>query len=238
MKVLVIEDNDRLAERIKALLNRLHIVTVTHDGETGLHRALTNEYGLIILDLGLPGMSGHEVCKSIREHDVQTPILILTATEDVLSRVQLLNSGADDYLTKPFSSAELTARVAALIRRQARPMAAETLMVHDLELNRSRREVRRAGKEITLRRKEYDILEYLVTNRGRAVSRDMIINHAWHDNADGWNNTVDVHIKHLRDKIDKPFKQQLIKTAYGYGYMVDDAVQSNQKEKHHAKDNS
>lgn len=223
MKVLIIEDNIRLTERIKTLLGRMYIVDTAFTGENGLSQALSGEHNVIILDLGLPDMSGLDVCQSLRRQGVNSPILILTATDDVLSRVQLLNHGADDYVLKPFSGAELMARIAALSRRQARTPMPAVLMVQDLEINTARREVRRSGQAISLRRKEFDILEYLVSNRGRAVSRDMILNHAWQDGVNSWNNTVDVHIKHLRDKVDRPFKQALIKTAYGIGYMVDDS---------------
>lgn len=223
MKVLVIEDNVRLAERIKTMLGKMYIITLAHTGEDGLDFGLYDDFKLIVLDLGLPDITGLEVCKALRRQGVGSPILVLTATDDVLSRVQLLNAGADDYLTKPFNSAEFSARVAALVRRQSRALVDDTMLVHDLEVNTSSREVKRAGVPIRLRRKEFDILAYLVSNRGRAVSREMILNHAWHDGVQSWNNTVDVHIKHLRDKIDRPFKHPLIKTAYGIGYMIDEA---------------
>lgn len=226
MKVLVIEDNIRLTDRIKKVLEKAYIVAVSFNGEDGLNLALKEDYGVIILDLGLPDIPGLEVCKALRANDVDVPILILTAVDDVSSKVQLLSSGADDYLTKPFSGAELEARVAALARRQPRQMIADTLLVQDLEINTARREVRRSGIQISLRRKEFDILEYLVSNRGRAMSREMILDHAWQDGVSSWNNTVDVHIKHLRDKVDRPFRQPLIKTAYGIGYMVEDSPNS------------
>lgn len=222
MKVLIIEDNVRLAERIKFNLSKRYIVDIAHTGEAGTQQALNAEYNVIILDLSLPDTNGLEVCRDLRSQNLTTPILIVTATDDSNSKVLLLQSGADDYLTKPFNSDELSARVAALIRRQAQPIMTDVMVVNDLELDVNKRQVRRSGVLIKLRRKEFDILEYLVTNRGRAMSRDMIINHAWSEGSVGWNNTVDVHIKHLRDKIDKPFPSQLIKTAYGIGYMVDD----------------
>lgn len=223
MKVLVIEDNARLAERIKTNLGKLYIVDIVHTGETGITQALTGEYNVIILDLNLPDMHGLTVCKQLRKELIATPILVVTAFDQTKSKIELLQSGADDYLTKPFNGEELNARVAALIRRQSQPVLTNVMMVNDLELDVSKRQVRRSGVLIPLRRKEFDILEYLVSNRGRAMSRDMIINHAWVDGTAGWNNTVDVHIKHLRDKVDRPFSSALIKTAYGIGYMIDDA---------------
>lgn len=232
MKILIIEDNARLAERIKNVLGKIFIVDIALTGEDGLNKVLSQEYNVIILDLALPDTSGLDICKSLRNQGVTTPILILTAVDTTRSRVQLLDNGADDYLTKPFEGSELNARIAVLIRRQARPSINDVMLVRDLEVDIQRRQVRRSGVLIPLRRKEFDILEYLVCNRGRAVSREMIINHAWQDGTDSWNNTVDVHIKHLRDKVDRPFPSPLIKTAYGIGYMVDDTSQHNSGVEH------
>lgn len=229
MKVLIIEDNARLAERVKSVLDKLYIVDIALTGEEGFNIALSVEYNVIILDLTLPDTHGLKVCQNLRNQEVATPILVLTAIDDTKSRVQLLECGADDYLTKPFESTELNARVAALIRRQPQPSLNDVMLVRDLEVDLGRRQVRRSGVLIPLRRKEFDILEYLVCNRGRAVSRQMIMNHAWQDGTDNWNNTVDVHIKHLRDKVDRPFHSPLIKTAYGIGYMVDDTMQNNEE---------
>jgi two-component system OmpR family response regulator len=221
MKLLVIEDNPRLAERIKERLSKRHLVDVTNTGEDGLQRVRIGNYAVIILDLGLPDLHGSVVCKKIRKSGVHTPILILTGVDDVKSRVELLNSGADDYLSKPFNSEELAARVAALGRRQERQYASSTLKIHDLVLDTQQRTVERAGTPISLRRKEFDILEYLVNNKGRVLTREMILNHAWDSSKNSWSSTVDVHIKHLRDKIDRPFDYPLIKTAYGVGYRID-----------------
>lgn len=221
MKLLVIEDNPRLAERIKDRLSRRHLVDIVNTGEEGLQRARSGGYNVIVLDLGLPDIHGSIVCKKIRKARVHTPILILTGVDDVKSRVDLLNSGADDYLSKPFNSEELVARVAALGRRQEREYAATTLTLHDLILDTHQRTVERAGVPISLRRKEFDILEYLVNNKGRVLTREMILNHAWDSSKNSWSSTVDVHIKHLRDKIDRPFDYHLIKTAYGVGYRID-----------------
>lgn len=230
MKMLLIEDNERLAERIKQALGKYYVVDLVHTGEDGISQSLAVEYNIIVLDLGLPDLDGLQVCKKIRAAGIATPILILTATDDIQSRVRLLDSGADDYVTKPFNKAELGARISALIRRQSAPVFTDVMLVHDLQVDVNKRVVRRAGIPITLRRKEFDILEYLVANRGRPVTRAMIMNHAWADGTEGWNNTVDVHIKHLRDKVDKPFNKSLIKTAYGIGYMVEDAEQYNAEE--------
>lgn len=222
MKVLLIEDNRTLAEGLKKQLGRSFIVDAVRTGEEGLQRALSGGQDVVILDLSLPDKNGYDICRAIRLANVNTPIIILTGASDVTSRVTLLNAGADDYLTKPFSVAELRARLGALLRRPAVTNSADTYRVQDLVIDPSRRRVERAGSTITLRRKEFDILEYLVRNRGRPVTRSMILDHAWDGTKDTWNNTVDVHIKHLRDKIDRPFETPLIKTAYGIGYMIDD----------------
>lgn len=223
MKVLIIEDNRGLATRVKLAIGRHFIVDIAHTGQEGLTQAQAVNYEVIILDLGLPDMHGSEVCQALRVSGVTTPILILTATNNVASRVELLNSGADDYQSKPFSSAELLARTNALARRRTRTYSQNKITLGDLEIDTSSRQVTRSGVTVTLRRKEFDILQYLVVNKGRAVSREMIIDHAWESNSDRWNNSVDVHIKRLRDKIDRPFGAPIIKTAYGIGYMVDSA---------------
>jgi DNA-binding response OmpR family regulator len=221
MKLLLIEDNKPLAESLKKQLGKTFIIDAVHSGEAGLQQALSGSYDIIVLDLGLPDRSGHDICRAIRANAISTPILILTGVDDIESRVALLDDGADDYLTKPFNIAELRARLGALLRRPTSTYTSNVLTIHDLVLDPARRSVERDGQPITLRRKEFDILEYLVRNQGRPVTRAMILDHAWDGSKDAWNNTVDVHIKHLRDKIDRPFSSPLIQTAYGIGYMVD-----------------
>lgn len=222
MKVLLIEDNRSLADGLKKQLGKSFIIDAVRTGEEGLQRALVGGQDAIILDLALPDKNGYDVCRSIRMAQVDTPILILTGAADITSRVNLLNGGADDYVVKPFSVAELKARLGALLRRPPTTLNANVFTVQDLTLDPHRRRVERSGTHIPLRRKEFDILEYLVRNQGRPVTRSMILDHAWDGSKDTWNNTVDVHIKHLRDKIDRPFASPLIKTAYGIGYMIDD----------------
>jgi len=222
MKILLIEDNRTLADSLKKQLGKNFVVDTVRTGEEGLQRALTGGQDVIVLDLSLPDKSGYDVCRSIRLAQVSTPIIILTGAADVTSRVTLLNAGADDYLTKPFSVAELRARLGALLRRAPITISSDIFKVQDLVVDPHRRRVERGGTIIALRRKEFDILEYLVRNRGRPVTRSMILDHVWDGTKDTWNNTVDVHIKHLRDKVDRPFESPLIKTAYGIGYMIDD----------------
>jgi len=222
MKILLIEDNYSLAESLKKQLGKNFVVEMAHTGEEGLQHALAGGQDVIILDLSLPDMGGYDICRTIRLSNVHTPILILTGADDITSRVSLLNAGADDYVTKPFSIAELKARLGALLRRAPTVSASAVITVQDLVIDPNRRRVERGGVPIDLRRKEFDILEYLARNRGRPVTRAMILDHAWDGTKDTWNNTVDVHIKHLRDKVDRPFGEPLIKTAYGIGYMIDD----------------
>lgn len=222
MKILIIEDNRTLADSLKRHLGKTFVVDICRNGEEGAKHAAAGNHSLIILDLHLPDMHGRDVCIALREAGVTIPILILTAEADIPQRVALLNAGADDYVTKPFSMAELRARLNALLRRSPTIAGAGVLRIQDLTVDPARRQVVRSGVTIPLRRKEFDILEYLVRNRGQAVSRASIVDHAWDTGKETWHNTVDVHIKHLRDKIDRPFKKSLIKTAYGIGYMIDD----------------
>ena len=223
MKLLFIDDNRRLVESMKNYLSQYFVVDTAYTAEDGIQKALVGAYSVVLLDLSLPDQSGFEVCKTLRETNVQTPILVLTGSGDQNTCVKMLDCGADDYLTKPFRTAELRARISALGRRNYQ-YTPKIIQVEDLIIDVGRRHVQRSGKTIALRRKEFDILEYLITNRGRAVTRAMIMDHAWESGKDSWNNTVDVHIKHLRDKVDRPFGSSLIKTAYGIGYMVDDAA--------------
>ncbi|HSX07468.1 MAG TPA: response regulator transcription factor [Candidatus Saccharimonadales bacterium] len=222
MKLLIVDDNKALTRNMKEFFGREFVIDTAATAEEGLYQATHAENDIILLDLGLPDAPGEKVCTQIRSAGVTTPIMVLTATSDVRSRVDLLNGGADDYLMKPFALVELRARIKALLRRRPLSYTDGTLNVRDLSIDPYRRRVSRAGQDITLRRKEFDILEYLVRNSGRAVTRPMIFNHVWEAGKDSWHNTVDVHIKHLRDKVDRPFDVPLIKTAYGIGYTIDD----------------
>jgi DNA-binding response OmpR family regulator len=222
MKILYIDDNRLLIDRVKELLGDKYVVDFMCAGREGIERASAVYYNLILLDLGLPDINGLEVCRELRRLNVTSPILILTVQKDPASSVALLNCGADDYMTKPFSGDVLTARVAALLRRGKELHEEKIIGVGDLTVNITRRQVWRSGICIPLRRKEFDILEYLITNHGHALTREMILDHVWESGTEGWDNTINVHIKHLRDKIDRPFDKALIKTAYGIGYVLDD----------------
>lgn len=166
-------------------------------------------------------MTGYEVCESLRQQNISAPIIILSAETKILSKISLLDAGANDYLTKPFSLGELKVRIRALIRNSTAVIAKpNNIVFEDLELDSSKRSVIRAGQIISLRRKEFALLECLIQNAGDAVSRKKLIRHAWTEADSPWKNTIDVHIKYLRDKVDKPFGFDLIRTVHGYGYRL------------------
>lgn len=222
MKLLLVEDNRRLAERITYHLRKSYTVDVVETGEDALEKVQFVEYGVILLDLGLPGMSGLEVCRNMRRLKVNNPILVLTGNSDMTDRIDLLNAGADDYVTKPFNTDELRARIAAVGRRQTRSHIRSIIEYRDLKMDVDQHKVSRCGIDIILRRKEFDILEYLIINKGRIMTRAMIMDHVWSAHTNSWTSTIDVHIKHLRDKVDRPFDHAYIKTAYGLGYKIDE----------------
>ncbi|MFZ1360774.1 MAG: response regulator transcription factor, partial [Candidatus Saccharimonadales bacterium] len=223
MKILLVEDHTSLAKGIKRQLTERHyVVDVVTTGEEALALVQTITYNLIILDLSLPGMSGDLTCAAIRKQGITTPILILTGTMTVTSRVALLNSGADDYVTKPFDSDELRARVATLTRRkQADTGPPSHIYLDGLDIDYVARTVHRRGIPIELRRKEFDILVYLVGNCGRVVTRNMLAQRIWNTNSKREKvASIDVHITTLRNRIDRPFDTTIIKTVYGLGYKV------------------
>jgi len=222
MRILIVEDDYKIANAIKkGLSQESYAVDVSLDGKDGLGQALTIEYDLIILDRMLPEIDGIAICRALREKKYKTPILILTAKDKIKDRVEGLNAGADDYLVKPFAFEELLARVRALLRRPQN-VADNIIKVKDLELNTVSFEVARAGKKIKLSATEFALLEYLMRNPGRILTKDMIISHVWDYDADILPNTVEVYIGYLRNKIDKPFKSkpQIIETVRGFGYKI------------------
>ncbi|HJP96520.1 MAG TPA: response regulator transcription factor [Candidatus Saccharimonadales bacterium] len=221
MRLLIIEDNLALAWRLQASLENDFEVHMARTGASGQRQAETGRFDLIILDLGLPDMSGAEVCNGLRAAGILTPVLILTGEDTVQTKVHLFSVGADDYVTKPFDLEELRARITALLRRRQVGAPPQLLQVGKLQINPAQRTVKYEGTAIHLRRKEFDILEYLARNQGKVVTQAMIFNHVWGDfDKDVWNNTVRVHVKHLRDKIDRPFNASLLKTARGVGYVL------------------
>ncbi len=220
MRLLVVEDEKRIADFLgRGLESAGYAVDLAPDGRTALDMIHTTEYDLIILDLGLPDIDGLTVLQKIRNRKSSPPVLILSARGAVDDRVKGLEQGADDYLVKPFAFVELLARVRALMRR-GQPIT-ERLQVGDLVLDCIRRRVTRNNEVIELAPKEFSILEYLMRNRGRPLSRTMIVEHVWDMDYDGLTNIVDVYIRHLRSKIDDRFPVKLIQTVRGIGYMID-----------------
>jgi two-component system copper resistance phosphate regulon response regulator CusR len=220
MRILVVEDEKRIADFLaRGLESGGYAVDAAHDGTTALDLIHATEYDLIILDLGLPDTDGLQVLQKVRNRKTSPPVLILSARDAVEDRVRGLEVGADDYLVKPFAFVELLARVRALLRRgQPTP---ERLQVGDLVLDCIRRKVTRDGENIELAPKEFSILEYMMRNRGRPLSRTMIVEHVWDMDYDGLTNIVDVYIRHLRSKIDDRFPTKMIHTVRGIGYMLD-----------------
>lgn len=219
MRVLVIEDDAKTARiLLKSLEADRFAVDWARDGEDGLQLAIEINYDAIVIDLVLPKMDGPTVLRKLRKAGSPSRILFLSARDDVSERVMLFQAGADDFLLKPFSCEELRARIHALLRRPQE--LADKIRVDDLELDRSRRAVTRAGKPIKLTQREYAVLEYLMRNRGRPVTRKMIVDHVWNTGFDGITNVVDVYINYLRSKIDDGARRPLIHTARGVGYQL------------------
>ncbi len=228
-RILVIEDEKRIADFVaRGLESAGYTVDSAADGAAGLELVHATDYDLIVLDLMLPDMDGLKVLEKIRNRKLSPPVLILSALGAVDDRVKGLERGADDYLGKPFSFTELLARVRALLRRgQPTP---ERLQVGDLVLDCIRRKVTRSAEPIELAPKEFSILEYLMRNRGRALSRTMIVEHVWDMDYDGLTNIVDVYIRHLRSKVDDRWPEKLIHTVRGVGYMIETPEKQSEQE--------
>ncbi len=228
MRILVVEDESRIADFLsRGLVSAGYAVDVAATGGSAIDMIHSTDYDLVILDLGLPDVDGLTVLQKIRNRKVSPPVLILSARDAVDDRVKGLEGGADDYLVKPFAFVELLARVRVLLRRgQPTP---EKLQVGDLSLDCIRRKVSRDGENIELAPKEFSILEYLMRNRGRPLSRTMIVEHVWDMDYDGLTNIVDVYIRHLRSKIDDKWQQKMIQTVRGIGYMLDTPDRTTEK---------
>lgn len=219
MRILVVEDEKKVASFIRRGLEAdAHQVDVVHDGETGLARAVTGDYDLLILDVMLPERDGFSVLRELRARRRQLPVLLLTARAALTDKVAGLDGGADDYLTKPFEVAELLARVRALLRRGAPSPA--VLAVADLRLDPATRAVTRAGRPIELTAREYALLEYFLRNAGRVLSRALIAQHVWGVSFDTFTNVIDVYVNYLRRKVDAEFEPKVIHTVRGAGYVL------------------
>jgi two-component system, OmpR family, response regulator len=221
MRVLIIEDDQTIAEFVaRGLREAGFAVEIAPDGDTGLALATDESYDVAIVDLMLPKRDGFAVIDELRRRGRATPVLILSARRSVDDRVRGLHAGGDDYLTKPFAFAELLARVQALVRRATRASEPTTLAVGDLSLDLLSRKVMRAATTIDLRPREFALLEYLMRNAGKVVSKTMILSHVWEYNFDPQTNIVDVLVSRLRDKIDRPFEKKLLQTVRGVGYVL------------------
>jgi len=220
MRVLIVEDEKDLAAIIKqGLEEEGYVVDVAHDGEEGLYMAESYPIDVMVLDVMLPQMDGLTVLSSLRKKGVQTPVILLTARDALIDKIKGLDTGADDYLTKPFVFEELLARIRSLMRRKATVKEA-VIRVADLEIDTASHQVKRAGKPISLSAKEYSLLEFLAYKKGTVVSRTDIIEHIYNEDADMDSNVVDVYINYLRNKIDKEFSGKLIHTVRGAGYIL------------------
>jgi len=222
MRILVVEDEHKIANSLKkGLEQESYAVDLAYDGETGFDLAASEDYDAIVLDVMLPGLNGIEICQKLRNNKKHTPILLLTARGELDDKVEGLNSGADDYLVKPFAFAELLARIKALTRRPKDSLGT-ILILENLSLNTITYEVKRGEKRVNLSRKEFALLEYLMRHLNTLLTKEQIINNVWDYDANILPNTVEVYIGYLRNKIDKifPDKEPLIQTIRGFGYKI------------------
>lgn len=221
MNILIVEDDKETLNFLKlSLMAEGFVVDTAEDGDNGYYKTKINDYDLIILDIGLPRKDGRQICSEIRSEGKSMPILILSVKGEIDTKVDLLNLGADDYITKPYSYIELVARVKTLMRR-TKILEDEILCVDDIELNLPKRSVYQTGKKIHLTPKEFFLLEYLLRNRGRVLTRQAILEHVWDMNADLFTNTIETHIAMLRQKLKGKKKDNFIRTVSGSGYVID-----------------
>jgi DNA-binding response OmpR family regulator len=222
MRILIVEDEEKMAKALRTGLEADDFsVNVAHTGEDGFFLASTETYDLVILDLMLPNRDGMEVLAALRQKNVSVPVLILTSRDTVEDRVKGLDAGADDYLVKPFAFSELLARIRALLRR-GKVESGDKLRLADLEMNTAGRAVSRGGKELGLTAREFDLLEYMLRQKGRVISREMLARDVWQETAryTPLDNVIDVHIAHLRRKLDDPFRTKLLHTVRGVGFVL------------------
>ena len=226
MKILLVEDDPKISSFVKiGLESSDYIVDIAYDGTIGEKLALSRKYDVMILDVVIPGISGFELCKKIRNNNISTPLIILTSLDSVEDKLTGFECGADDYLLKPFSFQELLARIKALNRRNREAIVSPVLKVLDLELDTIAKKVRRNNREINLTATEYKILELLAGNKGKVFDRILIAEKIWGFSFNSETNVIDVHINSLRKKIDKDFSQKLIHTKKGFGYILSEEPQ-------------
>jgi two-component system, OmpR family, response regulator len=226
MRLLVVEDEWKMAHLLRrALTEEGYAVDVAHRGGEALELSIENGYDLILLDLMLPDVGGLELCRELRRTGDRAPVIILTAQDDIAVKVEGLDSGADDYLTKPFSLEELLARVRALLRRGP-VSSASTLVVGDLQLDPAKHEVKRQGVLIELTPREFALLDYFMRRPGQTLTRGTLIEHVWDLAYEGGSNVVDVYVRYLREKIDRPFRRNTIETIRGIGYRFNQEARS------------
>jgi len=221
LRILIVEDDEGVSSFVaKGLEEAAFAVDVAEDGEAALYQASINTYDVIILDIMIPLVDGFDVCRELRQEGAQTPILMLTARDDVEDRIEGLESGADDYLTKPFAFRELLARVRALLRRKEKEFVDSSFSVGDLEIDSNSQRAWRSGEEIHLTPKEFTVLEYLARNANRVIGRAEISEHCWNENYDPFTNSIEVIVNRLRKKLEKGSFNQLLHTRRGAGYML------------------
>lgn len=222
-KILIVEDDTKMARFVELqLVHQQYMVEIANDGRTAINMVKENSYDLIILDIMLPGIDGIEVCKRVRTFS-DIPIIMLTAKDDITDKIEGLDVGADDYLTKPFIFEELAARIRSNLRKMDKFKNNEPILkVKDLEMNQDTYEVRRSGALIELSKTEFELLQFLLINKGIVLTREKILTKIWNYSYEGNDNILDVYIKYLRDKVDKPFKEKLIRTIRGIGYTIKD----------------
>lgn len=222
MKILIVEDEKEISDFLKSSLEaEFFTVDTSANGEEGLSLAKHNEYDLVILDYILPKMNGKEICKAIRKSKNSVPIIMLSVKSDAPTKTELLELGADDYVAKPFSFEELRARIKAILRRP-KQIQNKILKARNITLNPEKREAKKANKEIKLTKKEFMLLEFLMLNKGRIVSRGSLMEHVWDINADPFSNTIEAHMQSLRKKLGSGKNKSIIKTIFGSGYTISD----------------